>query len=161
MTRAWTGNIFLGRNKKVRLNIETYHFFTDHKFSTSHDNTVATIIAYEQLISKLQADINTLTPQTMEVTSATKAFQNHQKLNWTGTKTDLTELIYALHSSGAINNGNVDIKDIALSLQDTFNIELGNYYHSFTEIRTRKINQTKFLDKLKESLGKYIKSLDD
>lgn len=152
---------FLRRHKKVRLNIESYHFFTDQNFSTSHDNTVATIIAYEHLISKLHSDINNLIPQYMETTTAIKAFQNYNQLNWTGTKTDLIELIYALHSSGVINNGNVDIKDIATALEESFNIDLGNYYHSFVELRTRKINQTKFIDKLKESFLSYIKSLED
>jgi len=93
-------------------------------------------------------------------------FQSHQtnqkqnKINWTGTKTDLIELIYALHSSGAINNGNVEIKDMAILFQEMFNIDLGNYYHSFVEMRTRKINQTKFLDKLKDNFTQYIMSLD-
>lgn len=151
---------FLRKNKKVRLNIETYHFFTDQNFSSSHDNTVATIIAYEHLIIKLHSDINSLIPH-METTTAIKAFQNYNQLNWTGTKTDLIELIYALHSSGVINNGNVDIKDIATALEESFNIDLGNYYHSFVEMRTRKINQTKFIDKLKDSFLSYIKSLED
>lgn len=152
---------FLRSNKKVRLNIESYHFFTDQNFATSHDHTVATIMAYEKLIQHLHQDINKLKTNTMHTTTNTKAFQNYHKLNWTGNKTDLVELIYALHSSGVVNNGNVDIKDIALSLQEIFNIELGNYYHSFTEIRTRKINPTKFLDKLKENLQNYINGLDN
>ena len=32
-------------------------------------------------------------------------FQNQSKLFWTGNKTDLIELIYALHSSGVVNSG--------------------------------------------------------
>ena len=75
-------------------------------------------------------------------------------------KTDLVELIYALHSSGVINNGNVEIKTIATAFQEIFNIDPGNYYHGFIEMRTRKTNQTKFLDKLKDNLLKYIHTLD-
>ena len=151
---------FLRKNKKARLNVESYHFFTDYKFSTSHDNTKATIIAYENLIQQLHTDINILiaTSNINNTFSPSNSILNN--LNWTGSKTDLIELIYALHSSGIINNGNVEIKDIATKFQNAFNIDLGNYYHGFVEMRARKINQTKFLDKLKDNLLKYIHSLD-
>ena len=92
--------------------------------------------------------------------ASSKVSQKQHELNWTGSKTDLIELIYGLHASGAINNGNVEIKDIAILFQEMLNIDLGNYYHSFVEMRTRKINQTKFIDKLKTNLNQYIQSLD-
>jgi len=116
---------FLRKNKKIRLNIEFYHFFTDQNFSTSHDHTVATIMAYENLIVQLHKDINNLITNNMDITTTFKAFHEHHNLYWTATKTDLIELIYALHSSGAINNGNVDIKDIALAFQEFFDVDLG------------------------------------
>ena len=150
---------FLHMNKTVRLNIEAYHFFTDEQFSASHDTSVATIMAFTRLIEYLKNEIDKLEKphHHMETVSP---FQKASRLNWTGSKTDLVELIYALYSSGAINNGNVEIKDIALNFQAVLNIDLGNYYHSFVEMRTRKINQTKFLDKLKEKLLNYIHTLD-
>jgi len=151
---------FLRKNKKVRLNIESYLFFTEHKFSTNHDNTMAIILAYEKLIKKLHDDIENLSVKNINTIPSSKTNQKQNKINWTGTKTDLIELIYALHSSGAINNGNVEIKDMAILFQEMFNIDLGNYYHSFVEMRTRKINQTKFLDKLKDNFTQYIMSLD-
>ena len=83
------------------------------------------------------------------------------KLFWTGNKTDLIELIYALHSSGAINSGTADIKEMASACEQIFNIDLGDYYRTFLEIRSRKINQTKFIDKLKESLTKRIEDTDE
>ena len=72
------------------------------------------------------------------------------KLFWTGSKTDLIEFIYALQCSGVVNSGTADIKELAVVFEQIFNIELGNYYHTFIEIRARKINSTKFIDKLKE-----------
>lgn len=83
------------------------------------------------------------------------------KLFWTGSKTDLIELIYALQSSGVVNSGTADIKELAAVCEQIFNIELGNYYHTFIEIRSRKCNNTKFLDKMKESLLKRIAELDE
>jgi len=151
---------FLRKNKKLRINQGSHLFFTDHKFSTNHDNTLATILAHEKLIKKLLEDIESLSANYINVMASSKVGQKQHKLNWTGSKTDLIELIYGLHASGAINNGNVEIKDIAILFQEMLNIDLGNYYHSFVEMRTRKINQTKFIDKLKKNLSEYIKSLD-
>lgn len=151
---------FLRKNKKARLNVESYHFFTDSKFSTSHDITKATILAHEDLIKKLHLDIDSLLESNRFSDTTTQPIQKFNRLNWTGNKTDLIELIYALYSSGVINNSNTEIKTIATALQEVLNVDLGNYYHSFVEMRTRKINQTKFLDKLKESLINYIQTLD-
>ena len=80
------------------------------------------------------------------------------KLNWTGSKTALTELIYALHSQGIFNSGNADIKPIVKVFESTFNIYLGDFYHTFLELKSRKINRTKFLDSLKETL---IRKMDE
>ena len=79
-------------------------------------------------------------------------------LHWTGSKTALTELIYALHSQGIFNNANADIKPIVKVFESTFNVDLGDFYHTFLELKSRKMNRTKFLDSLKESL---IKKMDE
>ena len=41
---------FLRGKVDIRLHPDTFHFFTDKQFSTSHDSTVATILAYDMLI---------------------------------------------------------------------------------------------------------------
>lgn len=127
---------FLIKNKGIRLNIEAFHFYTDHQFSTSHDSSVATIMAYTNLIEYLKSEINKLENNKMEITT-NDTFHMESKLNWTGSKTDLVELIYALQSSGAINKGTADIKEVALVFQKTFNIDLGDYYRTYLEIRFR------------------------
>lgn len=78
------------------------------------------------------------------------------KLQWTESKTSLVELIYALHSTNALNNGNADIKEIAAICEVILNIELGDYYGCFKQIKMRKTGQTKFLDTLTEVLQKRI-----
>ena len=79
-------------------------------------------------------------------------------LKWTASKTALTELIYALYCHRVFNNGNTDIKLIARTFEDAFNIELGDFYHTFMELKARKINRTKFLDSLSKVL---IKKMDE
>lgn len=142
---------FIRGKANIRLFPDSLSFFADDKFSTSHDSTVATILAYDMLIIYLKTEIDKLeNNNSMEANY--NAFQKQSKLFWTGNKTDLIELVYALHSSGVINSGTADIKEVALICEQMFNVSLGDYYRTFLEIRSRKINQTKFIDKLKESL---------
>ena len=142
---------FMRGKADIFLYPDTFHFFTDKQFSTSHDCTVATILAYDMLIVYLKTEIDKL-ENTNGMESSILSPANPSKLFWTSHKVDLIELIYALHSSGAINSGMADIKEIALLCEEVFNIKLGNYYHTFVEIRARKSNNTKFVDRLKESL---------
>ena len=86
---------------------------------------------------------------------------SNNSLKWTASKTALTELIYALYSHGVFNNGNTDIKLIAKTFEEAFNIELGDFYHAFMELKARKINRTKFLDSLCEALIKKMDEKDE
>ncbi len=151
---------FIRGKEDIRLHPDNFHFFIDEKFSTSHDSTVATIIAYDMLIVYLQKEIELIENKNGMETSY-NAFQKQSKLFWTGNKTDLIELIYALHSSGVINSGTADIKEVASVCEQMFNISLGDYYRTFLEIRSRKINQTKFIDKLKDSLTNKMLESDE
>ena len=151
---------FMRGKADIRLYLDTFHFFTDKQFSTSHDSTVATILAYDMLIVHLKTEIDKLENNNgMETT--VQSFQKQSKLFWTASKTDLIELIYALHSSGAINSGTADIKEMAAACEQLFNVDLGHYYHTFIELKARKTNQTKFLDALKESFIKRIEEADE
>lgn len=125
----------------------TYLDHTDHSFSTSHDYKVAKIIANDLIQDYLEDQL-----------SKTATSDKPTTLHWTGSKTALTELIYALHSQGIFNNANADIKPIVKVFESTFNVDLGDFYHTFLELKSRKMNRTKFLDSLKESL---IKKMDE
>lgn len=151
---------FLRGKEDIRLHPDNFHFFIDEKFSTSHDTTVATIIAYDMLIVYLQKEIELIENKKIMETSI-NAFQKQSKLFWTGNKTDLIELVYALHTSGVINSGTADIKEVASVCEQMFNISLGDFYRTYLEIRSRKINQTKFIDKLKESLVSRMNNADE
>ncbi|WP_458864064.1 RteC domain-containing protein [Myroides injenensis] len=87
--------------------------------------------------------------------------RSDNSLIWTTSKTALTELIYALYCHRVFNNGNTDIKLIARTFEDAFNIELGDFYHTFMELKARKINRTKFLDSLSKVLIKKIDEEDE
>ena len=142
-----TKNFCTGKHD-IRLWLDTFYFEADHRFSTSHDYKVAKIIANDLIQVYLEDRLNNVNVKKV----------SNNSLKWTANKTALTELIYALYSHGVFNNGNTDIKLIAKAFEDAFNIELGDFYHTFMELKARKINRTKFLDSLCETL---IKKMDE
>jgi len=60
-----------------------------------------------------------------------------------------------------LNKGKVEIKTIAKFFENLFSIELGDVYHTFSEIKNRKIEPTKFIDLLKDSLLSKMKETDE
>lgn len=140
---------FIRGRHNIKLSLDTYYFEADHSFSTSHDFKVAKIIANDLIQVYLEDQLST---------HDQKKVSESYPLNWTGNKAALTELIYALHSQGVFDNGNADIKLIAKTFELAFNISLGDFYHTYMELKSRKINRTKFLDGLRDAL---IKKMDE
>lgn len=144
--------LFVRGKYDIKLNLDTIYFETDHSFSTISDYKAAKILANDLIQVYLEDQLNNSNPNRKT---------DGSKLNWTGNKAALTELIYALHIHGVFDNGNADIKIIAKIFQDTFNIDLGDFYHTFLEIKSRKINRTKFLDSLRDGLLKKMDEQDE
>lgn len=128
---------------------------SDPEFSTQHDFTFSCIIAYENLIKYLENELDKLQYQ-----GSIPVIYSRSGMKWTGNKIDLVELAYALHSIHCINNGNIDIKEITEALSKLFNIELDDYYRTYQDIRTRKTERIKFLDKLKQALQNRLDESD-
>lgn len=134
---------------------DTYHFtsskfyFQDPEFSSSHDMLLAKVSAYNKLVFYMQNRLAEKQPHSVE-NHPLSALNNN--LKWTSSKASLIELIYALHHSRVINNGNAEIKDIALSLQHLFNIDISDFYRIYSEIKSRKKSKSKFLDELSANL---------
>ncbi|MEO2053091.1 MAG: RteC domain-containing protein [Allomuricauda sp.] len=145
---------FVRGKDNISLATDNSHFYTDAEFSTSHDSMVAKIMAYDLLINHYQQELRKLRLLKKFENPNNKILNNFSKkeLKWTASKTDLIELIYALQTSGAIENGLVAIKVMATACEELFEIELGNYYRTYLEIRERKKDRTKFLDKMKQTL---------
>ncbi|AZA97616.1 MULTISPECIES: RteC domain-containing protein [Chryseobacterium group] len=142
--------LFVRGRYDIKLSLDTFYFEADRNFSTSHDYKVAKIIANDRIQVYLEDQLHN--------TAYRDKSTELPKLNWTGSKTALIELIYALHSQGVFDNGNADIKVIAKTFERIFNIDLGDFYHTFMELKSRKINRTKFLDSLCDAL---IKKMDE
>ena len=143
---------FVRGKHDIKLSLDTYYFEADHNFTTSHDYKVAKIIANDLIQVYLEDQLNN---------NSQKRIWENPPLNWTGSKTSLIELIYSLHSQGSIDNGNADIKIIAKTFENMFNIDLGDFYHSYLELKAWKMNRTKFRDSLRDALIKRMDEQDE
>jgi hypothetical protein len=135
------------------LQLQCSVFDIDMNFRTTHDNKVSQILASDELTAYLNNELNRLENNTPVETQIQRA-SKHQ-LKWTDSKVALIELIYALHSSGSLNKGVLDLKELTLALSGMLNIELGDVYRTWSEIKLRKI-PTRYLDTLKVNLENRI-----
>jgi ubiquitin len=147
---------FLRGNEQLEIVFNGEYIDTDPEFSTSHDQLAAEVLAYGFLTNYYTKELEKLKiKESQQIGTEVKPdILNH--ISWTASKTDLVELLYALIASGAIKNGNVEIKNVVKACQLIFNIDLGNIYKTYTEIKARDKDQTKFLDKLKTNLIQKI-----
>jgi hypothetical protein len=124
----------------------------DSKLCTSHDYIFSTFMANEMLEGYLEKKLDEL--------NGNNGINNsllNSNLNWTASKVDLVELIYALQLSGAINGGNCDVKEMATYFGKMFNVDIeDNIYRAFIDIKSRKTIQTKFLSTITENLNRKM-----
>ena len=148
---------FLRNKQNIRIHTDSFNSYIDDGFATNYDTTFTKFIGYELVIEFLQNEIQKLVAE-QNFKSNSESIKS--TLNWTGNKVELVELIYALHTAGVINNGAVDIKELAYACERGLNVDLGDYYRTFLEIRSRKMNNTKFIDLLKATLVHRIEESD-
>lgn len=143
---------FLRGNRQFDMFIDPSYHVEDPEFSTNHDYLVSQLISNELLKAYFSKELKLLINKNPSVVFEEIKPPILNDLNWTGTKTELVELIYALIATGSVNNGKIELKLIVDICKELFNIELNNIYKTFNEIKDREKDPTKFLDKLKNSL---------
>lgn len=146
-SRSLDTNYFVRGQYDIKMTLDSYYFQADRNFSTSHDFKVAQIIANDILKEYLETQLENL-----KKTALAPPIRLLKNPKWTGTKVELIELIYALHTEGAINNGKSALKEVATFFESAFDIDLGQFNRVFLEIRNRKSERTKFLNSLKSKL---------
>lgn len=147
---------FLRKTASLKLHYDSLPSMMDNHFSTTHDMLLAKIIGNLKTIDYLQKRLFLF----QEKASPPIQSGKQASIKWTGSKVDLVELVYALHTSGSLNNGRADLKEIAQVFENILQIQLGDYYRTFLEIRGRKIQTTKFLDHLKSNLERRMVEAD-
>lgn len=139
---------FIRGKHDFTLTMDSFYYQADQKFSTSHDYKVARILANDLIREYLDAELAKCNRK--------NAFQsgglNSKTQKWTGSKVALVELIYALHTEGAFNNGTSKLSEVASFFETSFGVDLGHFTRVFLEIRARKTERTKFLNTLREKL---------
>ena len=106
---------------------------------------VESMNAYQMLLEYLNSEILLLD----------KPFSKSSKLVWHGTKRGLVELIYALVTKECF--GEATIKDLADFFQLNFNVDLGDYYGIYKELKERPVkNRAGFLGDLVDGLLKRM-----
>ena len=120
------------------------NYYQYPEFSSSHDMLWAKIQAMYRLIHFIREAMETLRPGKQSGLLDKK----HKVMLWSGSKTSLVELIYALYANGDLNHGTVDISTITSSFEDFFNIKLENIYKTYSEIKSRKGPRAKYLHNL-------------
>jgi len=164
-------NKFFSRNSDFVHYMEQGHIYLDHQFftrnhfnnfpltpvinyyqypefTTSHDMLWAKIQAMYKYIHYIRSSIQKIKPGNQQLFSEKK----HKLLLWTGSKTSMVELIYALYYTGVLNHGTVELSAVTSSFEDFFNVKLDNVYKTYSEIKKRKGSKTKFLEDLIVSL---------
>lgn len=150
---------FLRRKHDIRLTLDSSYFQSDYSFATSHDFKVAQIIAHQALEKYLDSKLKKHPADESKEPNLT---HNNSPLKWTGSKVALVELMYALHTEGVLNHGNLSLNETAKNIEALFNIEIGQFNRIFSEIKKRKtIEPTSFLDNLKHNLIKRIQEADE
>lgn len=130
-------------------------FLFDYQCFNELAKTESFINAYEQLTKYIDIEIDYLKYGEYRDKSAIVS-----NAKWTESTASLVELLYALKYSGAINNGNIEIHELAQIFEKMFNIKLDDYYRVFLDIKGRKKSKTKFLDKLIQDLLRKIDDAD-
>lgn len=148
---------FLRDRHEIELNLESFYFERDPKFSTNFDFKVAKLLSNDLFAAYLNCELAKLKQQENNFEIIT-GIQSKEK--WTDTKVALVELIYAVHSALSINSGKIDIKVLACMFSKLFNIDLGDIYHVFLEIRSRKGDRTVYLNRLIKALNMRMEEAD-
>jgi len=130
----------------VRQNSLEKMWSVDEESSISHDDIITKFIGLQKFMTYL-GQVGTRKKET--------------PLSWTGAKVDLIELIYSLHCSRVFDNGAIDIKSIIIFFERSFQINLGNYYRVFQDIKRRKTDRSKFLTSLIGNLENKILLQED
>jgi hypothetical protein len=143
-------NVYFLRDSEFSpLNQQGSPVLRDPEFSTPYDHLASVVLAYELFLKYL------------DPSSEAKKDNNHKLLKWTDSKASLIELIYALHESGSINDGQTDIKTICAEFERIFNFELKDVYSTYRDISLRKTNRTKYLTKLSSAFEDRVLRMDE
>lgn len=148
---------FLRGKRDIELNLESFYFERDPKFSTPFDFKVSKLLANDLLAAFINFELTKLRQQENDFEPP---FSVSSQEKWTDKKTALVELIYAIHAEGSVSFGSANLKLLAAMFSKMFNTNLSDLYNIFLEIRSRKTDRTEYLNRLIEALKRRMDDAD-
>lgn len=150
LNKALDPYYFIRGKHDIKMMDDSDSFEFDENFSTPYSFKVSMILANEKMEKFLDEQLIKL-DQDIENENISKRVP--VPMEWSMSKTALVELIYALHSVKALNNGSLGLKTIAYNFELIFNINLNDLYRQYVQLKERKLEKTKFLDSLRDALA--------
>ena len=123
------------------------------RYSTGYDILAARLISVGMLLVHLSRRMERAAQGT-----ETEAVPEKEH-RWTNTKVAAILLVYGIHVTGSVDEGNAEIGELAALFEKHFHVDLGNVYHAFGRLRGQQ-NPTAFLDEMKERLLKKMRDMD-
>lgn len=146
---------FTREKNNIHLYQDSLTYYIENEFSTSHDILLANIKANDKIESYIKKELEILAIKEQNPNWEQLGNLSSNSLQWTDSKTALVELIYALHSTGSVNNGKTEIRELTAFFEQIFNIKLTDIYRTYLDIKIRS-TPTKYIDTLKTALIKRI-----
>lgn len=113
-------------------------------------------------VKKMQRHLSDLATQVPPLNPSTNEKNNTPALQWTGNAIDLVEMIYGISEMGCINNGNIQLNELAPVLYAFFGVNSKDCYRFYTDIKRRKNDsRTYFLDKMQVKLNEKMRRDDE
>lgn len=113
-------------------------------------------------VKKMQRHLSTITTQVPPLNPSSNENKNTPALQWTGNAIDLVEMIYGISEMGCINNGNIQLNELAPMLYAFFGVNSKDCYRFYTDIKRRKNDsRTYFLDKMQVKLNEKMRRDDE
>ena len=113
-------------------------------------------------VKKMQRHLSAIVIQVPPLNPSSNEKNNSPALQWTGNAIDLVEMIYGISEMGCINNGNIQLNELAPVLYSFFGVNSKDCYRFYTDIKRRKNDsRTYFLDKMQVKLNEKMRKDDE
>lgn len=113
-------------------------------------------------VKKMQRHLSAIATQVPPLNPSSNEKNDTPALQWTGNAIDLVEMIYGISEMGCINNGNIQLNELAPMLYAFFGVNSKDCYRFYTDIKRRKNDsRTYFLDKMQVKLNEKMRRDDE
>lgn len=148
---------FLRGKVNIPLHYDSFYFERDTNFSTCYDYKLTLILVNEMLACYLNTELAKLTYENKLVQVNHSL---HSDAIWTEKKNALGEIIYGIDTLASVNNGSIDIKELAAMLGKLLNVDMSDIYHVYLALRNRKGDRTEYLNRMIKALNKRMDDAD-